>query len=455
MLLFSQHKKLPWLGIATTLSIVALLCFQGYWLYNGYRNTYNKFVENAQAALQEACDKEQAIQKAKSEERIKQISLPSVSKIQVIKKDSLNKIQILTDTLTRSTTAIRVSVEKDIGVNLNRLDSLFSQALVEKGLNVSFVLEGTTIANGKENTRTIGEHKKGQEVKIQANNIQLMSFEAGTALNINMSKEHISAYLQFTPLTIFKQMVWTLVASVLLFLVILYCLMSQLRVIRQQKSAAKMRNDFIANFTHELKTPIAVVYAALDNIERNPTQPEKAVEAGKAQLKRLSDSVEKILSLSVGEQGHLELHREEVVMNDWLTSLVEPFRLRSGKGVTFELTVTPPNAVAYIDKVHFANALNNIIDNAIKYSGEQVQIVIACRQTQQNLQITIHDNGLGIAEENQKRIFDRFYRVKNTSEKVKGFGLGLNYAKTIIELHGATISVESILGKGSTFTIDL
>ncbi len=468
MLLFSRDKKLPWLSIVSILSMVALLCFQGYWLYNGYRDSYAKFIATAKAALQEACDKEQAIQKEAVTQQLNKIQTSSVRSIQIIRKDTLSNLQLKMDTLTPSSAITYINMKEIEGIDLERLDSLFRQSLAEKGVVVNFMLEVRQI---KTNTvRTYGEHKKS-EVIVEANNIQLTTFSTNQlndtianrngrmilnmSMNIDLNKEHITAYLQFTPLTIFRQMVWTLLASVLLFGVILYCLLSQLRVIRQQKTAARMKNDFIANFTHELKTPIAVVYAALDNIERNPGQTATAVEAGKAQLKRLSDSVEKILSLSVEEQGRLELHREETLLYDWLPSLIEPFQLRAGKDVTFELSIVPADIKATIDKLHFANALNNIIDNAIKYSGEQVHIVICCKQTPQGVRITIGDNGAGIVEENLKRIFERFYRVKQTADNVKGFGLGLNYAKTIVELHGGTITVESTPGKGSTFIIEL
>ncbi len=445
MLSFPQHKKLSWLSAVSIASIGALLCFQAYWLYNSYNNTYNKFVSDAQEALQEACDTIQAQNKRNVEQQAIQDSSGSSSSIITILKKS---------PLPDSITATRVSVLTIPSVALEQLDKVFRQTLANRGLNhINYVLEIKSM--GTTEKRSLGIHKPGREVKIGANNLQLTSFDYGQRLNINMSKEHVSAYLQFTPLAIFKQMMWTLAVSALLFLIILYCMTAQLRVILRQKTAAKIKDDFIANFTHELKTPIAVVYAALDNIERRPELREEAVSVGKSQLKRLSDSVEKILSLSVEEQGRIELHREETPMYDWVTLLIEPFRLKTEKEVTFELTVDPTDAKANIDRIHFANALNNIIDNAIKYSEEQVHIGIDCSRTMQGLCIAIRDNGFGIAPDDVKKIFDRFYRVETTAGRIKGFGLGLNYAQTIVEMHGGTIRAESVLGKGSTFIIEL
>jgi signal transduction histidine kinase len=216
-----------------------------------------------------------------------------------------------------------------------------------------------------------------------------------------------------------------------------------------------MKNDFIANFTHELKTPIAVAYAALDTLADDRTTIAEAVNVGQSQLKRLSDSVEKILSLSVEEREQPALNSEEILLNEWLPSLTEPFLLRKDKEVEFHVTCSPDNIKINIDKVHFANALNNIIDNAIKYSGEQVRIVISCERTSHALRISIRDNGFGIASADILKIFDRFYRGKTTANRIKGFGLGLNYAKTIVEYYGGTIAVESAVGKGSNFIITL
>lgn len=458
MFSFPQHKKLSWLSAVSIVSIGALLCFQAYWLYNSYNNTYNKFVADAQEALQEACDTIQARNKQNMQQRTVQDLPNSSSSVITIHADTTTKLSkssvLKKSPLPDTIIATHVSVLNVPAVALEQLDKIFQLTLAKRGLsNIDYVLEIESMGTAEK--RSLGVHKPGEEVRIGANNLQLLSFDYGQRLNINMSKEYVSAYLQFTPLVIFKQMMWILVVSALLFLIILYCMTAQLRVILRQKTAAKMKDDFIANFTHELKTPIAVVYAALDNIERRPELWEESVNMGKSQLKRLSDSVEKILSLSVEEHGRTELHREETVMYSWLALLIEPFRLRTEKEVTINLTVNPQDTRASIDHVHFANVLSNIIDNAIKYSGAQVNISIDCYLTTQNLCITIQDNGFGITSEDIKKIFDRFYRVKTTAGGIKGFGLGLNYARTIVEMHGGTIRAESEPEKGSTFIIEI
>ena len=458
-----QKNKISWLSTVSMLSMVALLLFQIYWLYGGYQSTYNKFVDDAREALQEACKQQQ-------ETEMDFLKEASITKFSILRdssrtfgtlsyRDSLPSI----DSTSRTS---RISIYSQFSTKtntsemskrqLNQIDSLFRETLAAKGLSIKYSLELRLLGGEKYST---GERSDKGEVKIElaASNMQtdisVNSLEPVIAINI--LKEPIIAYLQFTPLIIFQKMAGILLVSVLLFLVILYCLISQLKVIRRQKTAATMKNDFIANFTHELKTPIAVVYAALDAIERKPEAYENATEAGKLQLKRLSDSVEKILTLSLEEHGVLELRCEEFELNTWLQSLIEPFRLKSDKETFFDCSFSPEIIFLKADKTHLANVVNNIIDNALKYSAEQVCVKIKCERNSQSVRISISDNGFGIATDDLKKIFDRFYRAKSVTDYVKGFGLGLNYAKTVIELHNGTIIAESSVGEGSTFIIEI
>ena len=444
-----QKNNILHLSLISTLSMAALLCFQVYWLYNSYQSTYNKFIDYAGEALQEACNKERGLRLPAMSEQIpnNQNNIPTITGTQIIAygirrtPDNQNNTRVLTPP-----------------VNIERLDSLFRLSLSARGLSADFALE-VTLPDGS--TETIGSRNSRTETAIgfpSANNNQVYINYQETppaSLSINTLREQTTAYMQFTPIIIFRRMAGVLIVSVLLFFVIFYCLVSQLKVIRQQKTAADMKNDFIANFTHELKTPIAVAYAALDTIERSPEHSVNAIETGKSQLKRLSDSVEKILSLSVEESARLVLNLETFSLNECISSLIAPFQLKTEKKVLFNLSFQPEQCTVYADKIHLTNALNNVIDNALKYSGEEVQIDISCEQKTNNLRIAVHDNGYGIADEDLKKIFTRFFRAKNTADKIKGFGLGLNYAKTIIELHGGAISAESEQGKGSTFIIEL
>jgi signal transduction histidine kinase len=439
-----RNTNLSWTGWASLLSIVALLCFQLYWLHDSYTATYTKFVADVGEALQEVCNREQQRTKEEMKEDISPFFIDRPADVD----SSVSHLPV-------KATLIDVRViKRSDSIIIQRLDSLYRQALSERGLHIDFSL---ALQKSDRDKAIQSGRREGAAIVVESKLLgATYSFSSSQQLvNININDYRVTATVPFTPFLIFRRMMGVLIISVILFLVIISCLMYQLKIIRHQKTAAKMKNDFIANFTHELKTPIAVAYAALDTLAYNRTTITEAVDVGKSQLQRLSDTVEKILSLSVEEREQLALHSEEILLNEWLPALIAPFQLRKDKQVTFHVTCSSGDIKIKVDKAHFANVLNNIIDNALKYSGEQVQITISCARTPHNLQISVRDNGFGIASSDISKIFDRFYRGKTTADRIKGFGLGLNYAKTIVEHYGGTIEVESAVGKGSNFIITL
>ena len=226
------------------------------------------------------------------------------------------------------------------------------------------------------------------------------------------------------------------------------------------------REDFVGAFTHELKTPIAVAYAANDallnfNQAEEKTQRDKYLRICQEQLQRLSGLVEQILSMSMERRKTFRLHPEVLSMADILEPLIEQHKLKSEKPVHILTKIEPAGLTLTADRTHFSNIISNLIDNAIKYSYEEAEISICCRQITSSeqgdcVEISISDRGIGIAPEKQKHIFDKFYRVPTGNlHDVKGYGLGLFYVKTMTEKHGGSVSVKSEPGKGSTFTVRL
>ncbi|MDR3181131.1 MAG: HAMP domain-containing histidine kinase [Prevotellaceae bacterium] len=448
MFSFKRNPNSSWIGWASLLSIAALLCFQVYWLHDSYTTTYAKFVADAGEALQEACKQEEQRIKTEMEEN-SPLSFTNRS----VNIDTSASPLAIKATIIKKATVIKMQTD-DYTINLHRLDSLYRQTLAKRGLYIDFSL---ALCDADKSKTTQSSRREGAAIIVESNYLGTSYSFSGTqqSFDININLHRVAATVPFTPFLIFRRMAGILIISVMLFLVIISCLMYQLKIIRNQKNTAKMKNDFIANFTHELKTPIAVAYAALDTLAYNRVTAAEAIGVGKSQLKRLSGLVEKILSLSLEEREQPVLYSEEILLNEWLPALTAPFQLRTDKKVEFQVTCSSDNIKIKIDKAHFANALNNIIDNALKYSGEQVQVMIACERTPHKLQISIRDNGFGIPGSEIQKIFDRFYRGKTTAGRIKGFGLGLNYAKTIVAHYGGTIEVESAVGKGSNFIITL
>ena len=231
-------------------------------------------------------------------------------------------------------------------------------------------------------------------------------------------------------------------------------------VIMRQKKLSNIKNDFINNMTHELKTPISTISLASQmlqdgSVTNTPSIIEHVSNVINQESKRLSFQVEKVLQMAVFNEGRLKLKFREFDANKMIKTVTGNFELRvNNKNGTLHTEISADNALIKGDEVHITNVIFNLLDNAMKYSREIPEIWVKTENRKDQILITIQDNGIGIAKEHQAQIFDRFYRVPTGNvHDVKGFGLGLSYVKKIIDLHNATIKVESALNKGTKFKI--
>ena len=252
-----------------------------------------------------------------------------------------------------------------------------------------------------------------------------------------------------------------ILTTVLIILLLAVAFWYLIHTIISLRSIEEMKDDFTNNMTHELKTPIAVTYSAVDTLLhfKQGDDKEKRVQYLKIceeQLKRLSGLVEKILSMSMERRKTLAMNKEVVRLRPMIESMAKEFRLKNDKMMTFVIDISPEKMTIHADPMHINNAIGNIIDNSIKYSGDEIEIRIKAYHQADRDTIVLSDNGIGISEENLKRIFDKFYRVGHGNRyNVSGYGLGLYYVRQIIERHDGSIAVESTISKGTTFTITL
>lgn len=261
---------------------------------------------------------------------------------------------------------------------------------------------------------------------------------------------------------IFSSIGWVMGASMVFTLFILVAFFLTIKTILSQKRISEIKNDFINNMTHELKTPLATISLATDSISNssiisNPERITPLLSIIKEENKRMNKHVERILQLSLLEKKNLQLYKSETNIKDLITKVVDRMKLlveQGGGSITLKFNHTLDTVM--VDDVHFTNVIHNLIDNAIKYSENAPNIVIKTAIELDKLVISISDNGIGLTKDQKDKIFEKFYRVHTGNQhNVKGFGLGLSYVKAIVLLHNGTISIDSKLGEGSTFTIKI
>lgn len=245
-------------------------------------------------------------------------------------------------------------------------------------------------------------------------------------------------------LLILKRSMVEIILSFLLSLSIIGCLLYLLKTINRQKKVDEIKNDLISNITHEFKTPITTVTTAIEGIRNfntinDPEKTNRYLDISNQQLKKLEVMVEKLLETATLDTDKLLLHKEPTNIVSAIRSLVEKHKvIHPDKAIVFHSEME--QLIADIDPFHFENTLSNLIDNAIKYGGNSIEIHL--KYTAKNLEITIQDDGPGIEKSQREKIFDKFYRIpKGNRHDVKGFGIGLYYSKKIVEKHGGTLEL--------------
>lgn len=245
--------------------------------------------------------------------------------------------------------------------------------------------------------------------------------------------------------------------SLVLSLLIISCLFYLLKIINQQKELATIKNDLISNITHEFKTPIATISTAIEAIENfnvldDKEKTKKYLSVSNIQLKKLHQMVEKLLETATLDSEQLYLKKETIDAVELIKKIVAKHQLLcTTKSIHFQSN--SETIFLNVDAFHFENVVSNLIDNAIKYGGNTIDIHV--KSNDKFTEISISDDGTGIEKNQQEKIFEQFYRVpKGNTHDVKGFGIGLYYCKKLIEKHLGFISVNSTKNE-TTFKIQL
>jgi two-component system phosphate regulon sensor histidine kinase PhoR len=255
---------------------------------------------------------------------------------------------------------------------------------------------------------------------------------------------------------------WAFIGAIVFMVIIIAAFYITVKSLFDQRKLSQIKSDFINNMTHEFKTPLATISLAVDALRNDKVRAdtEKAKYFSsiiKEENVRMNKHVETILQAALLEKQELQLNLIPLHAHEVITDILDNYQLQlKDKEGEIIMHLNATNDLISADEVHFTNLISNLIDNAIKYSKDKPRIIISTHCTKKFLAIRVDDNGIGMSKETVKRVFERFYRAHTGNiHNVKGFGLGMSYVKTVVDAHKGKIKVESTLGKGSTFIVDM
>lgn len=345
----------------------------------------------------------------------------------------------------------------DQRISQQQLDTLLEKTLREKGIEANYEY---AVFNVPERRLVFNTADTPQELVQSPYKTALFPndfFGSQSFLSVRFPNK--TGYL-------FRQVGFSLLSSALLILTVIACFAYAIHTIIRQKKLSEMKNDFINNMTHEFKTPIATVSMACEaladpELSRQPNILQRYLGIIREENTRLGLQVEKVLQIARLDKERIELKPEAVQLHELIENIAEKVQLQLGKRGFVQLQLMAEQPLIEADRLHLTNMLTNLLDNAIKYSKEEVDILIRTEEaTGENktpmLRLVVEDKGIGISREHLSRIFEKFYRVPTGNiHNVKGFGLGLAYVKFSVEAHGGHIEAESKIGQGSRFIIHL
>ena len=467
--------KIPFRAIAILIitSLIGVFAYQGYWLVGLYQSMkkdmdnclmetlqlsdYNELMARCDSLrvhsqkhgqIEVASDLKDTIKTTTTMDGKQGYSLITVDEPTSNTIDKNGSIELLTRYFQRG---IHSQLDLFTEMNLSTYDSLFTHSLALRG--IVYLPHRIEIVNLRQDSTM---------VKAISNPPTYFPSKEAECFYYNYDLYNKMAYrlwVEPTHRVVLHQMQGILSTSFIIILILGISFWYLLRIILQQKTVEELKEDFTHNITHELKTPIAVAYAANDALLNFPSDtPEKRKDYHlivQEQLKQLGGLVEQILSMSRKQNKNFRLNYETIELRPMIENIMHRQQLKSNSHVDIQLNMEKEISIR-ADRTHLSNMISNLTDNAEKYSEGKAEIYIKCQATETTCQIIVTDKGIGIPLDKQPYLFNKFYRVPTGNRHdVKGYGLGLYYVKTMAELHGGSIHVESSPGIGSTFTLEI
>lgn len=495
------------IGLLIAIALTGIIAFQGFWLNGLYHTLYRQMDLNIQEAMRLADYKElfyrmqelKEHNEGEQKEFTRTVPFGGKTETPIENKESegtnfiendvnLNfedvdlKTQIdeviseLLQTLGNMEGIILQGMHDEVDplipINYQRYDSLLIAELKQRNIDTRYQLY---LVHDHTVLLTLGKNHPGMEsdttaaaidwkgsvyydypIMLNKHRRELVGSDSESTINYPF---FYRLYIKSPARIVLHQMLGILVSSGLVLVIILATFVYLFRTIMRQKTEEELKTDFTNNMTHELKTPISVSYAAVDSLLHFSGEVDekqhKYLTIVEKQLTHLAGLVEQILTLAVENRSTFKLRPEPIALYTLVSQLIEPYRVKDGTEICFHIEI-PDNLILIADKTHLYNIINNLIDNAIKYTDKSpCEVTLTAQETSGGIRVLISDNGPGIPTAHQSRIFDKFYRIPSGNlHNVKGHGLGLFYVKDIMKKHGGDVHVESQPGKGSIFYLD-
>ena len=440
-----MKTNIVWL--MSILAIVTLLAFQAMGLFDSYKSKKGDMEIKMNVMMREAVEKETVYRYNMSDIQVgTNIGLMDSITFNETYRDN-EKIDVNEQEFIESGAfQIMLSIE-GIHFNLLTLDSIFNSGLQKEDLAFNYVLyfRDSTGAIIEQTKDLPPEHLK-------------KAFKTDALLIIDGKR--VQAFVVISPPAVYRQMFGLIISSVLILFFLFFCIGYLTKTIFTQDKLNKLKNNFIYSFTHNIKSPLGTIKTVLliltkGELDDLPEKKEKFEKKGIAQVENLLLQAEQILTIAKLEEGKLTLNRSRTDVNAMIKELAERYSISNDKQVTIRSSVAiDSDKRIYIDRQLIKEAISNLIDNAIKYSGDSVEILMDCCTVDNTLQIRVSDNGYGISQKDRLKIFDKFERGAAVKRKeAKGFGLGLNFVRRVAEAHGGIVSLLSHVNEGSDFSL--
>jgi two-component system, OmpR family, phosphate regulon sensor histidine kinase PhoR len=452
-------------------TIVLIAGFQAYWLNKLYEDEKQGLKKEADILFRESVYKLQ-LQKLKDDTLFRKLGpnnflmkivaasgkiSPGLDSMTFTYSDSttkdtmvhgrMMKDRIIVNRLEKRRTPMMVRTSLGESLKISEVDSSYRQELKNAKVNIGFEI-GVHKINGNPKAFMDSVDEKGLKTQFE-----IVGLSNSLAYQANLYE---------TTTYLLGRITYPILISVLLITLTTASFVFLYRNLLAQRRLAVIKNDFISNITHELKTPIATVNVAIEalknfNAAENPERTKEYLEISSSELQRLSLLVDKVLKLSLFENKEIDLKKERFDLKDLTEDVIKTMQLQlQNKKATLNFNATGEIFSIEADKLHITSVIYNLLDNALKYSPDNPKISITLIEQRNSIELMVQDNGIGIPAEYKEKIFDKFFRVPHGNmHNIKGYGLGLSYVHHVIHKHNGSIEVESEEGNGCTFKVNL